>query len=93
MVRKHLGMLGLKVEDRVTGYKGVISSISFDLYGCVQGLIQPHVDKDGTINLGSWFDLNRLKILENEPVMNLPNFNYGPTAEGKTGAEIKPVKM
>lgn len=32
---KHIDLLGLKAEDKVTGFKGVITTLSFDLYGCV----------------------------------------------------------
>lgn len=46
-VKNHLALLGLKVQDKVTGFKGVISSISFDLYGCVQAAITPSVNAEG----------------------------------------------
>jgi len=67
-------MLGLKVKDKVTNFQGVITSISFDLYGCVQGLLTPGVDKDGKANDSRWFDMGRLKIIDTKPVMKSPNF-------------------
>ncbi len=46
-ILKHLELLGLKCEDRVTGFKGVIISMTFDLYGCVQAIVDPGMNKDG----------------------------------------------
>ena len=34
----HLELLGQKVEDKVTGFRGVVTTISFDLYGCIQAV-------------------------------------------------------
>ena len=36
-----LKLLGLKVKDKVTGFTGIITSVSFDLYGCIQVIITP----------------------------------------------------
>lgn len=91
-IKKHLNKLGLKVEDRITGFIGVVSSISFDLYGCVQGLVTPHVNEEVKTNGSRWLDLNRLRIINEKSVMELPNFDYGPAAEGKQGPAAKPVK-
>lgn len=90
-VKKHLGMLGLKVKDRVTGYKGVVASIGFDLYGCVQAIVNPGADKTGKLQDSQWFDVSRLEVLDAKPVMPLPNFEYGPQAEGKQGAAERPA--
>jgi hypothetical protein len=90
-IQKHLSMLGLKVEDKVTGFKGVVSTVTFDLYGCVQVVINPGVGKDGKLGEQCWFDIARLKVLDNKPVMDLPNFEFGVQAEGKQGAAEKPM--
>jgi hypothetical protein len=87
---KHLEKLGLKAKDVVTGYSGVITTISFDLYGCVQCIITPPIDEDGEIKHGNWFDITRVKILDNNPVMQQPDFDKGYVAEGKKGCSIKP---
>jgi len=92
-IKKHLDMLGLKVEDKITGFSGAVSSVSFDLYGCVQGLVSPPVDKDGKTPDSGWMDLNRLKIKSKNPVMERPNFDYGLIAEGKQGSAKKPIKI
>ena len=91
IIKKHFEMLGLKVEDRVTGFRGVVESISFDLYGCVQAVVKPAIDKSGKTGDSHWFDVNRLKVLSNKPVMQLPNFEFGPQAEGEQGAAEKPT--
>lgn len=90
-IRKHIDMLGLKVEDKVTGFRGVVSSISFDLYGCIQAVVSPGVDKEGKVPDGRWFDVLRLKVMDAEPVMYPPNFETGTQAEGRQGAAEKPA--
>ena len=90
-IKKHLALLGFRAEDKVTGYKGVISNISFDLYGCVQTVLSPPVDKDGKKTSGEWFDIARLKITSKKPVMDVPDFDFGAQAEGKQGASEKPM--
>jgi hypothetical protein len=90
-IKKHLVLLGLRVEDKVTGMRGVVASISFDLYGCVQAVLNPGLDKDGKPRDQQWYDVNRLKVLSRKPVMELPNFDYGPQAEGRQGAAEKPT--
>lgn len=90
-IKKHISLLGLKVEDKVTGFKGVVASISFDLYGCVQAVVNPGLGKDGKPMDSLWFDVARLKVLDKKPVMQTPDFEYGPQAEGRQGAAEKPV--
>lgn len=92
-VKRHLNLLGMKVEDKVTGYKGVVSSISFDLYGCVQAIVNPGADKDGKLMESNWFDVGRLTLTADEPVMDRPDFEFGPVAEGKKGPAEKPMFM
>ena len=89
-VKKHIGLLGLEVEDKVTKAKGYITSISFDLFGCIQAIITPEIGKDMEVKCGVWMDVNRLKILSKKPVMKVPDFDYGPIADGKQGAAAKP---
>ncbi len=92
-VKKHIDLLGLKVEDRVTGFRGVVTSIAFDLYGCVQAIVHPGMDKEGNLQAQNWFDIARLEVLEATPVMERPNFESGPQAEGKKGPAAKPPMM
>jgi hypothetical protein len=92
-IKKHLDLLGFRVEDKVTGMEGVVASISFDLYGCVQAIVNPGMTKDGKLADSVWFDVNRLKVTSKKPVMEVPNFDYGLQAEGKQGAAEKPMVM
>ena len=67
-------LLGMKVVDKVTGFKGVVTSVSYDLYGCVQAVVSPPIDKEGKRGDGRWFDTHRLKITSKKPVMPIPDF-------------------
>lgn len=77
-MNEYMKLLGLKASDVVSGFSGVITSISFDLYGCVQAVISPGIDKDGKIPDGHWFDTKRLMIIDKEPVMEVPTFEAVP---------------
>ena len=46
-MQNHFELLGYKVKDSVTGFTGVVTSISFELYGCVQALV--HGDSTKTV--------------------------------------------
>lgn len=92
-IKKHMSLLGLKVEDRVTGFKGIVACVGFDLYGCIQATVNPGIDKDGKPKDQVWFDIARLKVLDKKPVMALPDFDYGPVAEGRKGPAEKPAMM
>ena len=81
----HLELLGLKVKDKVTGQKGVVTSISYDLYGCIQAVV---TDTKGE---GKWFDVTRLVFKNLTPVMDVPYFSKGCIAEGKNGSAAQPL--
>jgi hypothetical protein len=70
---KAVGFVGLKVTDKITGFTGVVSSVTFDLYGCVQAIVTPPVDKDGKQRDAVWFDIKRL--VTGERVMNTPDYS------------------
>jgi len=89
--KRHIDLLGYKAEDKITGFKGVIDSVCFDLYGCIQVSLKPPVDKDGKIPDSFWFDVTRLKINTKVRIVKLPNFYEGYVAEGKKGAADKPT--
>jgi len=90
-VKKNMDILGLKVQDKVTNFAGVVESISFDLYGCIQCVVKPPVNDNGEVKDASWFDISRLTIMDHNPVMNIPNFDFGHVAEGKHGCSEKPL--
>lgn len=83
---KLLKMLGYKARDVVTGFEGVITSVSVDLYGCKTVLLNPGIGEDGKLGEQSWFDSNRLTITSSKRVMEPPFL-----AEDK-GAESKPAQ-
>jgi len=76
-------LLGKKVVDRITMTKGVVTSVSFDLYGCVCAIVNPGINKEGTARDTAWFDIARLKVTSNKPVMEVPTFGRvrGPAAK------------
>lgn len=74
VMNEYLAILGKKVSDRVTGFQGVATSVSFDLYGCVQVVVSPEKDIAGKIPGADWFDHKRLFTISETPVMDVPTF-------------------
>lgn len=89
-LQSHVDLLGYKCQDKVTGFKGVITTIGFDLYGCVQAIVNPGLNEKGEAKDVCWFDIARLKITSKKPVMDQPDFKQGYIAEGKKGPSEKP---
>lgn len=85
----HLDILGKTVRDRVTGFAGVVSSISFDLYGCVQAAVSPPL-LAGKLEDGRWFDIHRLLVTDEARVMPVPEYGSTP-AEHTHGPAEKPA--
>jgi len=55
-------ILGRSAVDKVSGFEGVVTSVSLDLSGCLQALIMPAA-KDGNELIGSaWFDTSRIEL-------------------------------
>jgi hypothetical protein len=79
-----LQMLGYRVVDAVTGFRGVVTSVAFDLYGCVQAVVTPSADAaTGKQEDSRWFDMKRLKAVEAQRVMAMPDFSSPPGPENK----------
>ena len=76
-IQDYLAILGCKVRDRVTDFRGVVESVGFDLYGCVQCVVKPALDEKGDVRDGRWFDIHRLEVLDKAPVMAQPKFIVG----------------
>ena len=97
---KYLDLLGYEVTDCVTGFKGVVECMSYDLYGCIQAAVRPPIDKDGLIHDSRWLDCKRLTKTGDQPVMPVPCFLEEPSAEdeqptirrGEPGAAEKPAR-
>lgn len=84
--RLHISNLGLKADDRLSGFNGVITTVSF----CAEGtekifyLLQPGECKE-EYKTSVWFDCKRV-IVSGSRVMNMPNYEWGVQAEAKQGA-------
>ena len=76
VVKENLKKLGHRAKDKVTGFEGVITCVTFDLYGCVQAILQPAVNSESPkIEDSRYFDVARLEIdPDSEPVMAVPGF-------------------
>lgn len=83
---KEMGIqLGNVVEDRVTGFKGVVTGLVTYISGCNQALLIPKVDKDGKLVDGQWFDIQRLQLDESVERIQLEN-------EATPGFDLSPPK-
>lgn len=89
-IQTHIDLLGMPCKDKVTGLTGVVTSIGFDLYGCVQAIVHPGLDDNGKLKDTLWFDVARLEITSDTPVMERPDFDQGYIAEGRKGPADKP---
>lgn len=91
-MQKHIDLLGMPVRDRVTGYSGTVVSVAFDLYGCIQAIVHPGMDKDSKLCEPCWFDVSRLSVTGN-PVMQRPHYEWTEraVATGAKGPAEKPA--
>ena len=78
MINQTIQLIGFRAKDKISGLEGVIDSVCFDLYGCVQASLAPAA-KDGECPPGRWFDVQRLQV-SNDRVMDVPDFE----SRGKT---------
>ncbi len=91
-VQKHLSIHGYRARDRVTGFEGVVTSVCFDLYGCIQVVLNPGIRDDGKIGEQLWFDINRLIVAENKPrVMDPQTSSTGQFLKAGTGRQRSPA--
>ena len=90
-MKENMKLLGCKVVDVVTGLTGIVTSIAFDLYGCVQAIIDPGLDKDNKLPERHWFDLKRLRVLDATPVMTVPTFEFVPGGQEKPAQKSQPL--
>ncbi len=73
MIQNTVNLLGLRAKDKVTGFTGTVTSVSFDLYGCVQAVITPDATA-GKMEEAHWFDVGRLTDIGNR-TMDVPAFD------------------
>jgi hypothetical protein len=87
-MKEFLKLLGTRQRDKVTGFIGVVGSIAFDAYGCVQAWLTPPVGKDGKTQDGVWFDVKRLEA-KGGRVMPVPSFGRAGEPKNQIGPERK----
>jgi hypothetical protein len=94
-IEKYLDRLGLEGKDKVTGIEGTVTSISFDLYGCIQVILTPKKGDESKYPSCNWFDIGRVEFQEGFKVMETPNFMEPKKliSEGKKGPEFKSTGM
>jgi len=90
-IKEHLSLLGMKVQDRVTLFAGIVTSITFDLYGCIQALVTPRQDSEGKQSESGWYDVSRLKVLGKKPIMEVPDYDSLSISGGEKGPQKKPI--
>lgn len=90
-MNEHFKLLGFKVKDVITNFTGVVTSISFDISGCVQGFVSPGLEKDGRPGDSRWFDTKRLKPLNGEFIMESPTFDVVPGGQELPKYSLKPI--
>lgn len=88
-VAKAFKFLGTRQKDQVTGFSGVVTSVCFDINGCIQGCVKPPLDKDGKMPDGYWIDLDRLTP-DGQPAM--APFPYELPRKFVAGPAEKPAK-
>lgn len=90
--KKTIQLLGRCGKDKVTGFVGVITSVGFDLFGCIQVVLSPQV-RDGKTEDGRWFDVQRIELTSESRVMPVPAFSAVATEpeKYKHGAADKPI--
>lgn len=90
-MKQHLALLGMQVRDRVTGFSGIVTSICFDLYGCVQVVVVPDAGAKNELADGRWFDEKRLEVTGDKPVMEVPTFEVIPGPAAKPAFARSPL--
>lgn len=91
-MKQHLELLGHKVKDPISGLEGVVTSICFDINGCIQGAVTPPVDKDGKVVSGTWVDIQRLEKVSTKTLVKVSDFTHQTGAAEKPGFNSNPSK-
>ena len=70
--------LGDKVKDKITGFKGTITSRTEFLNGCIQYGVQGNLDKEGKIPEPMGIDEQSLELLNPPKIKVEPKRTGGP---------------
>ena len=94
IIKKSIEMLGKEGKDKITKQKGIITSVCFDLYGCIQVVLdEQKVDKDGKRICTGWIDINRVEITKDKKIMECPDFdNKYSSIKQVNGPSSKPIR-
>jgi len=89
VIEQHLELLGTHMKDCVTGLEGMVDTVAFDAYGCVQASLRAKAKEDGTLPEAYWFDVKRLIQSGKRIIAMPPHFTTPPGQE--TGSADKPA--
>jgi hypothetical protein len=81
MERKFI--LGEQVKDKITGFSGVVTGITFWLNGCTRVSIQPRELKDQKPIEAEWFDEQQLELTGSAPLDFSAKKRGGPMPDPK----------
>lgn len=70
--------LGDKVQDKISGFRGIVIARTEYLNGCARCGVQPSVDKEGKLPSHEYFDEPQLKVLKAEAVKMFGDSTGGP---------------
>lgn len=59
-----IDFFGKKATDKVTGFTGTATAVSYYMYGCEQVCLTPGIGDDGKTRDQEWFDIGRLDFHE-----------------------------
>lgn len=57
-----IDFFGKLATDKVTGFTGIATGVSYHMYGCEQVCVTPTIDEKGARRDGEWFDIGRLEF-------------------------------
>ena len=93
--------LGDRVKDRISGLKGIVTGVTYFLYGCTRMTLQPEEAKDGKPADGFWVDEPQLELvkkgivrpthpaLQATPAEQPVPRRHGPRPDAKRAADCK----
>lgn len=61
---------GDEVEDIASGFRGIVTSRTEYISGCIRYGVQPKIGKDGGMVIAEAFDENQLKLIKAKKVSN-----------------------
>jgi hypothetical protein len=73
----HVVELGDLVQDRVSGFTGIATSLTEYLNGCRRVQISPKVKDDNSLDNERYFDEPQLKVIESQAFKRVENSSEG----------------